>query len=134
MKTNTNRTMTRSETAYMARKVKDAKRSGAGGFTFNISSEFFNIKRLGMIEKEKAVSLLREGDIILGNEKFDNSKKMFSLIKRWDGRVYLSINGIEDEHGWLSEAVSVFNYYKCNIEDIDKAIAACRAMNVMYDM
>ena len=54
----------------MARKVKDAKRSGAGGFTFNISSEFFNIKRLGMIEKEKAVSLLREGDIILGNEKF----------------------------------------------------------------
>jgi len=99
-----------------------------------MSAKFFNTDRFGMIEKEKAVSLLREGDIILGNEKFDNSKKMFSLIKRWDGRVYLSINGIEDEHGWLSEAVSVFNYYKCNIEDIDKAIAACRAMNVMYYM
>ena len=134
MKTNTNKTLTRSETASMSRKVKDTKRSGVGGLTFNMSSEFFNIKRLGMIEKEKAVSLLREGDIILGNEKFDNSKKMFSLIKRWGGRVYLYINGVEDEHGWLSEAVSVFNYYKCNIEDIDKAIAACRAMNVMYDM
>ena len=134
MKTNTNKTLTRSETASMSRKVKDTKRSGVGGFSSNMSAKFFNTDRFGMIEKEKAVSLLREGDIILGNEKFDNSKKMFSLIKRWDGRVYLSINGIEDEHGWLSEAVSVFNYYKCNIEDIDKAIAACRAMNVMYDM
>ena len=134
MKTNTNKNLTRAQAASMSRKVKDAKRSGVGGFTFNISSEFFNIKRLGMIDKEKAVSLLEEGDLILGNEKFDNSKKMFSLIKRWDGRVYLSINGVEDEHGWLSEAVSVFNYYKCNVEDIDKAIAACRAMNIMYDM
>lgn len=133
MKTNTNKTLTRAQAASMSRKIKDAKRSGVGGFTFNMSSEFFNVERLGMIDKEKAVSLLKGGDIIFGNERFDNSGKMFSLVKRWDGGIYLSINGDEDEHGWLSEAVSVFNYYKCNVESIDKAIAACRVMNMMYD-
>ena len=45
MKTNTNKTLTRSETASMSRKVKDAKRSGVRGFTLSMSSEFFNIER-----------------------------------------------------------------------------------------
>ena len=59
MKTNTNKTLTRSEAASMARKIKDTKRSGIVGFTFNMSSEFFNVERLGMIDKEKAVSLIK---------------------------------------------------------------------------
>ena len=134
MKTNINKVLTRAQSAAMIRKVKDTKRIGTGGFTFNMSTEFFNIERLGMTDKEKAVSLLKKGDIILGNEKFDNSKKMFSLAVRWSGEVCLVLNGEEDEHGWMSGAISVFGCYKCNIEDVDKAIAACRVMNIMYDM
>ena len=134
MKTNTNKTLTRDQSASMARrKVKDAKRSSIGGFTFNMLKEFFNVSRFGMIDKEEAVSILKEGDVIFGNEKHD-SKKMFSLIKRWNGGICLAINSEEDEHGWLSEAVSVFGCYKCSIEGIDKAIAACRVINIMYDM
>lgn len=134
MKTNTNKTLTRAQAASMSRKIKDAKRSNVGGFTFNMSSEFFNVERLGMIDKEKAVNLLKGGDVILGNEKFDNSSKMFSLVKRFDGGIYLSINGEEDEHGWLYEAISVFNYYTLDVESIDEAIAACSVMNSMYGL
>lgn len=134
MKTNTNKNLTRAQAIAMIKKVKNARRIGVGGYTSNAPTEFFNVKRFGMIDKEEAVSILKEGDVIFGNEKHDNSSKMFSLAARWNGEVCLIINGEESDHGWIYEALNVFGYYKCNIEGIDKAIAACRVINITYDM
>lgn len=125
MKTNTNKSLTRAQ-------VKNAKRIGVGGYVSNAPIEFFNVRRFGMIAKEEAVTLLGEGDLILGNEKFDLSKGMFCLAEHWSGRIVLSVNGDEEEHGWIEDAVRAFGLCKLDVESIDQAIASCSVMNNMY--
>ena len=134
MKTNTNKNLTRAQAAAMSKKVKNAKRIGVGGYTLNAPVEFFNTKRFGMITKEEALTLLEEGNVILGNEKFDLSKGMFCLAKHWGGRIVLSVNGSEEEHGWIEDAINAFGRCKLDVERIDEAIAACSVMNSMYKL
>lgn len=134
MKTNTNKTMTRGQAAAMSKKVKNAKRIGVGGYTSNAPVEFFNTKRFGMITKEEALTLLEGGDDILGNEKFDLTEGMFCLAKHWGGRIVLSVNGNEEEHGWIEVAIESFGRHKMSIESIDEAIAACAVLNHMHSM
>lgn len=134
MKTNTNKGLTRAQIASMKAKVKSAKREGVGGYVSNAPVEFFNTKRFGMIAKEEAVTLLEEGNIILGNEKFDLTKGMFCLAKHWGGRIVLSVNGDEEEHGWIEDAVNAFGRCRLDVERIDEAIAACAVLNHMHSM
>lgn len=134
MKTNTNKTYTRAQIASMSKKVKNAKRIGVGGYISNAPTEFFNLSGFGMTYKEEAVTLLKEGNVILGNEKFDLSKGMFCLAKNWSERIVLSVNGDEEEHGWIENAIAAFGRCKLDVESIDEAIAACSVMNSMHEM
>lgn len=134
MKTNTNKTLTRNQIASMSKKVKNAKRIGVGGYISNAPTEFFNLSRFGMTYKEEAVTLLEEGNVILGNEKFDLSNGMFCLARHWSGRIVLSVNGDEEEHGWIENAIAAFGRCKLDVESIDEAIAACSVMNSMHEM
>ena len=136
MKTNTNKNLTRArQSAAMSRKVKDAKRIGVGGYVSTALTKFFNTKRFGMSTKEEVLALLEEGDIILGNEKFDLSKDMFYLSRHWTKRIVLSVNGgREEEHGWIECSVDAFGRYRLDAESIDEAIAACSAINSMYKL
>ena len=134
MKTNTNKNITRSQAYAMKTKVKSAKRVGIGGYVYNISSEFFSIGHLGMVDKEEAILIIKEGDLILGNDKFDLSRGMFCLARHCGGRIVLSSNGSEEEHGWIEDAVNAFGRYKMSVESIDEAIAACAVLNHMHSM
>ena len=128
MKTNTNKTYTR------AQKVKNAKRIGVGGYVSGAPTEFFTTNRFCMLEKEETITLLKEGDLILGNEKFDLSKGMFCLVRHWSREIVLRANGREEEHGWIEDAVNEFVRCKLDVESIDEAIAACSVMNSMYKL
>lgn len=135
MKTNMNKIYTRAQIASINKKVKAAKRIGVGGYISNTPIEFFNVSILGMIAKEEAVALLEEGNVILGNEKFDLSKGgMFCLAKHWSGKIVLSVNGDVEEHGWIENAVSAFGRHKMDAESIDEAITACSIMNSMHKL
>ena len=138
MKTNANKNLTsaksRAKYVAMRNKVKNAKRIGVGGYVSNAMAEFFNTKRFGMGTKEEALALLEEGDVILGNEKFDLSKDMFRLSRHWTKRLVLSVNGEEEQHGWIGNAVDVFGLCKLDADSVDKAIAACSVMNSMHKL
>ena len=134
MKTNTNKNLTRAQSVAMSKKVKNAKRIGVGGYISNAPTEFFNTKRFGMTAKEEALTLIEEGDIILGNEKFDLSKGMFCLARHWSEKIVLSVNGNEGEHGWIEDAVCSFGRWALDVENIDEAIAACSVVNSMYKL
>ena len=135
MKTNTSKKMTRAQSAAMSRKVKDAKRIGTGGYVSSALTKFFNTKRFGMTAKEEVLTLLKEGDVILGNEKFDLSNGIFCLARHWTKMVVLSVNGgKEEEHGWIECSVDAFGRYRLDAESIDEAIAACSAINSMYKL
>ena len=128
MKTNTNKAYAR------AQKVKNAKRIGVGGYVSGAPTEFFTTSRFCMIEKEEAITLLKEGDLILGNEKFDLSKGMFCLARHWSREIVLRANGREEGHGWLESAANDFVRCKLDAESIDEAIAACSVLNSMYKL
>ena len=134
MKTNTNKNLTRAQSIAMSKKVKNAKRIGVGGYTSNAPTEFFNVKRFGMTAKEDVLTLIEEGDIILGNEKFDLSNGMFCLARHWSEKIGLSLNGNEEEHGWIEDAVNAFGRCKLDVDSIDEAIAACAVVNSMYKL
>ena len=132
MKTNTKKSLTRAQVYAMNKKVKNAKRIGVGGYVSNEPIEFFNVSRLGMIDKEKALTLLKEDNLILGNEKFDLSKGIFCLARHWSERIVLAVNGDEEEHGWIEEAIASFGRCELSIGNIDEAIEACSVMNSMH--
>ena len=133
MKTNTNKTLTRSETAYMARKVKDAKRIGVGGFIGHGNGEYFSISSGDVISKSD-LYLIGEWDFITGNESYSLQEGMFCLCRDYNGEIEIAPLDDSMDHGWIYDAKRVVRKRPFTSSGIDDSIVDCFVMNKLYDM